>query len=130
MIRFSSSSASSTPVAASPRTNARVSRSCVCRRWSTPGSRPAANAFRYAGTPPTEIPPKLAPWNARSRPTNRVRVASPRKRWYASAILSAVSTASEPELVKNACPMPSGASATTRCAASNASGWPSEYDEA
>jgi hypothetical protein len=58
-----------------------------------------------------------------------VRVAAPRRRWYASAILRAVSTASDPEFTKNTWPIPAGASAATRRAASNASGWPIEYDE-
>ena len=40
------------------------------------------------------------------------------------AIFSAVSTASEPELVKNACAMPSGAMSTSRFASSKALGWP------
>src|ERR1044071_8024182 len=51
----------------------------------------------------------LTPWYERSRPTKRVRVPWPRRRWYATAILSAVSTASEPELVKNTCCMLCGA---------------------
>jgi hypothetical protein len=40
------------------------------------------------------------------------------------AILSAVSTDSEPELVKNACTIGSGAMSTSRLASSNALGWP------
>ncbi len=51
--------------------------------------------------PPTEIPPKLTPWYARSRPMSFVRAASPRTLWYASAIFRALSTDSEPEFVKN-----------------------------
>src|SRR3989454_11426612 len=37
-------------------------------------------------------------------------------RWYATAILSAVSTASEPELAKKTWPIPTGASSTIRSA--------------
>ena len=40
------------------------------------------------------------------------------------AIFSAVSTASEPELVKKACSIPSGAMPISRFASSKAFGWP------
>jgi len=49
---------------------------------------------------------------------------SPRAWWYASAILSAVSTASEPEFVKNTCARSPGKIAVSREASSNARGWP------
>ena len=48
------------------------------------------------------------------------RLGSPLARWYASAILIAVSADSEPELVKNTRCMPAGATCATAVAASNA----------
>ena len=54
----------------------------------------------------------------------RRRVGSPRARWYASAIFIAVSTDSEPLLVKNTRSMPSGVTRATAVAASNTSGCP------
>jgi len=45
-------------------------------------------------------------------------------RWYATAILSAVSTASEPELAKKTWPIPTGASSTIRSASEKIFGCP------
>jgi len=54
----------------------------------------------------------------------RVRWPSPRTRCQASAIFSAESTASEPELQKNTWLNGLPASATSRSASSKAIGWP------
>lgn len=70
------------------------------------------------------MPPKFTPWYPFSRPIRRKRCACPRTRWYASAIFSAESADSDPELVKKTRENPGGATRATRSANSNAIGWP------
>ena len=72
---------------------------CVWGKWITPFNK-LPNCALLATIPPTEVPPNPDPWYPLDLPINFYFVPIPLELKYANAILRAVSTASEPELVK------------------------------